>query len=72
MRIPPDKLEEITGGLKRKSAQVKWFRLYLGVDVPYDRFGVIMTDSAYEKLLEKRLGLGASLSSNEKRPTLRI
>lgn len=66
-----DRLVEITG-LKRKTAQARWFRIYLSVDVPMDRIGIIMTDTAYEKLLEKRLGLGASLLSHEKnRPSLR-
>jgi len=48
-------------------------RQYLGVDVPYDRFGPILTEQAYEKLLEKRLGLGASLSTSEKpRPSVTV
>jgi len=71
MRLTLDRLVEITG-LKRKTAQARWFRIYLSVDVPMDRIGIIMTDTAYEKLLEKRLGLGASLLSHEKnRPSLR-
>ena len=56
MRLTAERLTEITH-LTRKSAQVAWFRQYLGVDVPYDRFGPILTDTAYEKLLEKKLGL---------------
>jgi len=55
MRLSAERLNEITH-LKRKSAQVAWFRQHLGVNVPCDRFGPILTDSAYEKLLEKRLG----------------
>ena len=70
MRLTAERLTEITR-LKRKSAQVAWFRQYLGVDVPCDRFGPILTDTAYEKLLEKRLGIGASLATTEKpRPTI--
>ena len=70
MRLTTERLIEITH-LQRKSAQVAWFRQHLGVDVPCDRFGPILTDTAYEKLLEKRLGLGASLSTLEKpRPTV--
>ena len=72
MRLSAERLSEITR-LKRKSAQVAWFRQYLGVDVPCDRFGPILTDAAYEKLLEKRLGLGASLATPEKpRPTVTV
>ena len=56
MRLNSERLTEITH-LTRKSAQVAWFRQYLGVDVPCDRFGPILTDTAYEKLLEKKLGL---------------
>ncbi len=56
MRLTTERLTEITH-LTRKSAQVAWFRQYLGVDVPCDRFGPILTDTAYEKLLEKKLGL---------------
>lgn len=56
MRLTAERLTEITH-LTRKSAQVAWFRQYLGVDVPCDRFGPILTDTAYEKLLEKKLGL---------------
>ena len=56
MRLSAERLTEITR-LKRKSAQVAWFRQYLGVEVPCDRFGPILTDTAYEKMLEKRLGL---------------
>lgn len=70
MRLNSERLFEITH-LKRKSAQVAWFRQYLAVDVPCDKFGPILTDTAYEKLLEKRLGLGASLATLEKqRPTV--
>ena len=71
MRLTIERLIEITG-LKRKTAQANWFHLYLAVEVPMDRMGVIMTEAAYEKLLEKRLGLGASLPSTEQQhPTLR-
>jgi hypothetical protein len=70
MRLSYESIVEITH-LTRKSAQVAWFRQHLGVDVPHDRFGPILTDTAYEKLLEKRLGLGTSLATNEKpRPTV--
>lgn len=69
MRMKPEQLEQITG-CSRKSAQVAWFKLHLGVDVPYDRHGVIMSEGAYEKLLEKRLGLGET--SGRQRPVVRL
>lgn len=72
MRLEPALLKKITG-LTRKSAQVAWFRQHLGADVPHDKSGVIITDSAYEKLLEKRLGLEPSSSATAKiKPTLRL
>lgn len=73
MRLPPEKIQEITG-FKRKSAQVAWFRLHMGVDVPCDRAGPIMSDTAYELLLEKRLGVLASLprQSGKPVPALRL
>lgn len=70
MRLTFERLYEITG-LKRKSAQANWFRMYLSVEVPTDRTGVIMTDTAYQKLLEKRLGIGESLSLSKNRPALK-
>jgi len=73
MRINQDMLYQITR-LKRKGAQIKWFKLHLGVDVPHDHAGAILTDSAYQKLVEKRLGLAPELSnSNQKpNPTIRL
>ena len=71
MRLTAERLFEITH-LTRKSAQMKWFRLHLGADVPCDRFGPILTDGAYEKLLEKRLGICASLAPEKPRPTIQI
>ncbi len=66
-----EKLFEITH-LKRKKTQVEWFRQHLGVDVPHDRFGVILSDESYEKLLEKRLGIRPSSSTPEQRPAIRL
>lgn len=73
MRLKPEVLHQITG-CKRKSAQVKWFRLHLGAEVPHDRFGAILTDTSYEKLLEKRLGLAPELpnSLQKTRPSIRL
>lgn len=72
MRLSPEKIAEITG-YRRASSQVKWFHNYLGADVPADRFGPIMTDAAYEKLLEKRLGiLPSSQQADRPKPRLRL
>lgn len=71
MRLSSERIAEITH-LTQKSAQKKWFFQHLGVAVPTDRFGPILTDTIFEKLLEKRLGIGASLATEDKpRPKLR-
>lgn len=69
MRLTPECIAEITG-YTRKSAQVRWFRAHLGADVPFDRDGPILTDSAYEKLLEKKLGILPSSTEAKPRPQL--
>jgi len=56
MRLSPQKLYEVTGRI-RQSAQARWFKEYLGVDVPCDRLGPIITKAAYEDLVKKRLGV---------------
>ncbi|MFN4328338.1 MAG: DUF4224 domain-containing protein [Limnobacter sp.] len=56
MRLSPQKLYEATGRI-RQSAQARWFKEYLGVDVPRDRLGPIITEAAYEDLVKKRLGV---------------
>lgn len=56
MRLSPQKLYEATGRV-RQSAQVKWFKDFLNVDVPCDRLGPIITEAAYEDLVKKRLGV---------------
>ncbi|MBX9725073.1 MAG: DUF4224 domain-containing protein [Candidatus Obscuribacterales bacterium] len=73
MRLTPDMLYQITR-LKRKGAQVKWFKLHLGADVPRDHAGAILTDAAYQKLVEKRLGLAPELpnSLQKTRPSIRL
>lgn len=58
MRIPPERLAEITGR-KRARAQALWFRDYLSVDVPCDRRGPIVTDAAYEAIVARACGLRA-------------
>lgn len=65
MRLSFETLCSMTN-LVRPKAQAKWFLLHLGVEVPCDRLGPIMTDTAYEKLLERKLGLSASSSSEDK------
>jgi hypothetical protein len=60
MRLPPEKLAEITGR-KRARAQADWFRDYLGVVVPCDRQGPIVTVPTYEALVARACGLRADV-----------
>jgi len=74
LRLNTEHLREITC-LKRASDQVKWFQRNFGIDVPHDKFGPIMTEEAFQKLLEKRLGIGAlsatpATASDKPRPTV--
>lgn len=71
MRITTEKLYEITG-LKFKKSQVAWFSIHLKVDVPHDKYGPIISEESFEKLLEKRLGLTPSNTKNEIRPSVKL
>ncbi len=73
MRIDRKKIEEITHR-KRIRSQVAWFREKLGVDVPFDRFGLILTEDALKKLIERRLGILQSSPSQATttRPVVRL
>lgn len=71
MRLTTKKMHEITGKKFIKS-QVAWFSNNFGVEVPYDKLGPIMSEIAFEKLLEKRLGLTPSNTKNEIRPSVKL
>ncbi|MDR2219772.1 MAG: DUF4224 domain-containing protein [Methylobacillus sp.] len=71
MRLSANRLQEITHR-RRASGQVAWFRQKLGADVPFDKHGPILTETAYEKLLEKRLGILPSSETSEDRPRIRL
>lgn len=73
MRLSPEKLYEATGRI-RQSAQARWFKEFLGVDVPCDRLGPIITEAAYEDLVKKRLGvLPQSMNQPERdQPKVRL
>lgn len=71
MRLTTEKLYEITG-MKFKKSQVAWFSNHLKVEVPYDRLGPIISEEAFEKLLEKRLGLTPAHSPNNTRPSVKL
>jgi len=75
LRLDHPTLVSITGR-RRKSLQARWFKDYLGADVPCDERGPIITQQAYNALLEKRLGLrqGDQISQPEKagRPVVHL
>ncbi len=59
-------------GRKRRSAQVAWFLDNFGVEIPCDHIGPIITEQAYEKLLEKRLGILSSPDQKAGRPMVKL
>lgn len=69
MRLSPDKLRELTGRTQA-AAQVRWFRERLGVTVPRDEAGPIITRAALERVMQERLGLGVTVSA-EPAPTIK-
>ena len=71
MRMSYEKICWVTG-LKRKSSQKKWFKNHFGVDVPKDKIGIILSDAAYEKLLEKQLGLLSFSSEAKPKPRINL
>jgi hypothetical protein len=56
MRLSRDELFKITD-FKTPRKQTQWFLDHLGVAVPHDRKGPILTPATCEALLAKRLGL---------------
>lgn len=71
MRLSQQDIQTITGYQKR-SSQKRWFKDYMGVDVPVDRVGVILTESAYDALVKKRLGVMEAANSDIHRPQVRL
>ena len=70
MRLTQIQLYEITG-LKRRSAQVTWFKNNFGVEPPFDKQGPVISEKAFEMLLERKLGLVQS-QRDENRPPVRL
>ena len=56
MRLNRNDLFKITH-LHRPKGQAAWFLEYLGVKVPCDSVGPILTPSTYEAILAKKLGV---------------
>jgi hypothetical protein len=61
MRWNQAKLIEVTGK-KTKPAQKRWFNNVLGAVVPEDAIGVVMTDTVYEALMQRKCGLSIEIN----------
>ncbi len=72
VRIDRKKIEDLTRR-KRITGQVAWFQEQFGICVPHDRYGIVMTEAALNKLLEKRLGiLPSPENSAAQQPSVRL
>jgi len=56
MRLDNAALREIAKRCRPKH-QAAWFKEYLGIDIPCDRAGPILTQQTYDALLAKRPGV---------------
>lgn len=68
MRLSEKDLLEITNRTL-PVAQARWFKRYFGIDVEYDRRGVIMTRNVFEQLVAKKCGISAK---TEARPSVKL
>lgn len=59
VRLSREELQSITSRARPKS-QAAWFEEYLGIAVPSDERGPILTMASYEALLAQRLGIQSS------------
>jgi hypothetical protein len=74
MRLSRDDLQKITHR-KRPRQQAAWFLQYLGIAVPCDSEGPILTPATYEAVLAKCLGVSAQINPvtpHEGRGTVRL
>jgi hypothetical protein len=73
MRLSREDLKKITHRVRPRN-QAAWFEEYLGVAVPWDSDGPILTPSTYEALVAKRLGVGPTPAeaSPERRPVVHL
>lgn len=71
MRLNRSQLLDITG-YKRQSSQAEWFSRHLGVTVPCDEKGPIITESAYQALVDKKLGLGPDGNNGKAKPRIQL
>lgn len=58
MRLSEQELKDLTNR-SMPSAQARWFKRYFGVDVEFDRRGVIITKQAVEALVARKCGISA-------------
>lgn len=56
MRIPMDELVRITSRISPRG-QASWFKKHFGLDMEYDRHGVIITGDVLNRLIAKKYGV---------------
>lgn len=71
LRINQGDLIELTGK-QQKSAQIKWFKQHLFVDLTCDSQGPIINKAIYDELLKKRYGLLSIVPAETKRPQVAL
>jgi hypothetical protein len=69
-RLTQQQLQEFTGR-QRGGAQVRWFREYLGANVPHDQSGPILTQQTLELIVARANGL-RSVEDNSERATVKL
>ncbi len=67
MRVSQEGLKALTGK-SQGAAQARWFKRNLGVDLPADERGPIVTDAGLELMLARASGLG----DKPARPAVRL
>ena len=70
-RLTREELKAITGR-QQPAAQSRWFKLHLGIDIPTDRRGPIITPAAFDALVSKRCGLWEGGSPAADRPMVKL
>ncbi|AMC35402.1 DUF4224 domain-containing protein [Janthinobacterium sp. B9-8] len=67
IRINKEELIELTGK-QQTSAQVKWFKQHLNINIACDAKGPILNHAIYSELLKKQYGLIPEAPNAVKRP----
>lgn len=71
LRISKEELIELTGK-QQVSAQVKWFKQHLNINISCDAKGPIINHAIYSELLKKQYGLLPALTAGISRPQVML